>query len=147
MVRDCENFVQKRRRLENFVLEVFRNWHSGKDNKLNKMLNDLVKNQDVSYMVIQNFVNVDRTTFITTFNDLASQVLKKCPEMKYVIVLIGLTIILDEHMRSKSWYSPKTIFNLLVEALQESNFIPENPYKNLGLVMSAFFLIFLVIVI
>lgn len=124
---EYEMNLERRRNVEDFVLQFFKDWESNDESRLLVMIcKDLVKDTRIRSIIDDTFLYVTQQNFSTSYRHMCLDLFKNGVEDHYMVSLFVFSIVLDQTMKSHIWYSSGLLYKCLIDVLEEVCFEPKN---------------------
>lgn len=115
--------LEKRRRIEDFVIQFFKDWDS-RDNSilLVSICEDLAKDRRLCNITQDSFKYTTLENFQSSFYTMCTELFTKGAEDVYIVSLLAFCVVLDDVMNKHIWYCSSLLFTSLIDVLEDNNF-------------------------
>ena len=126
---EFEMEIEKRRRIEDFVIQFFKDWENAATTKLIVYVCQqlIIKEKKLYTITNDSFRHVTLVNFKVSFQAMCDELFGNNNNVKdeYVVSLLAFCIELDACMRDRLIeYTPKLLITSLIDALERVNFNP-----------------------
>lgn len=126
-IMEFEMEIEKRRRIEDFVIRFFKDWENADTTKLLVYAcQQIIKEKKLNVITNDSFRDVTVRNFKVSFRTMCDELFDtNNVKDEYVVSLLAFCIELDACMKDQLiWYTPKLLITSLIDALERVHFNP-----------------------
>lgn len=126
-IMEFEMEIEKRRRIEDFVIRFFKDWENADTTKLLVYAcQQIIKEKKLNVITNDSFRDVTVRNFKVSFRTMCDELFgTNNVKDEYVVSLLAFCIELDACMKDQLiWYTPKLLITSLIDALERVHFNP-----------------------